>query len=149
MCPGVQELYYLAPYKNSKVFDRYIEGFIKAGLKVKGDPLDYYKVHKEYKMTGQEIKELLFGKTMTGITWGYPWSIKIDRNGESESTNVFGVHKGKIWIEGDALCGRSETRFDGLKSCSDIYKNPEGNKKTLSEYLLLADYGLNPFSLEE
>lgn len=146
---GVQDLYYLAPYKNSEVFDRWIEGLIKAGLKVKGDPSDYYKVHQENKMTGKEIRELIFGKTMSGKVYGYPWSVKINKNGECDTTSFLGVYKGKAWISGDALCSQYETRFDGLKSCSDIYKNPEGDKKTLSEYLSLTDYGLLPFSIEE
>ena len=149
MCPGVQELYYLAPYKNSKIFDRYIRGLIKAGLKVKGDRLDYYKVHKENKMTEQEIQELLLGKTMTGISWGFTWSIKIYTNGECETTIFSNVYKGKTWIENDELCRQSETLFYGLKDCADIYKNPEGNKNTLSEYLLLSDYWLSPFSIKE
>ena len=147
MCPGVQGLYYLAPYKNSEVFDRWIEGLIKAGLK--GDPSDYYKVHKENKMTGQEIQELVIGKTMTGYVFGFPWSRKIYKNGESETTIFSVVHKGKTWIEGDVLCGQYETLYDGFKGCSDIYKNPEGDKKTLSEYLLLSDYGLFQFSIEK
>jgi hypothetical protein len=120
---------------------------IKAGLK--GDPTDYYKIRKENKMTGKEIRELIFGKTMSGKVFGYPWSVKIYKNGESDTTSLFGVHKGKAWIEGDALCTQYETRFEGLKSCADIYKNPEGYKKTLSEYLILTDYGLLPFSIEE
>lgn len=120
---------------------------MKAGLK--GNPSGYYKVHKENKMTGQEIQELIVGKTITGYAFGFPWSTKINKSGECETTDFFGVHKGKIWIDGDALCTQYETLYDGLKGCSDIYKNPEGDKKTFSEYLLLADYWLFPFSIEE
>jgi len=135
------------PYKNSEVFNRFIEGFIKAGFKE--DPSDYCKVHKENKMTGQEIRELIVGKTITGYRFGFPWSRKTNKNGEFEHTDYSGVHKGKIWIEGDAVCRQYETRFDGLKGCEDIYKNPEGDKKTLSEYLLLTDFFLYPFSVKE
>ena len=147
MCPGVQGLYYLTPFKNSEVFDRYIEGLIKAGLKE--DPSDYYKVHKENKMTGQEIRELIVGKTITGYFFAGSWSEKINKNGESEHTDFSGVHKAKIWIEGDAVCQQYETHLDGLKGCADIYKNPEGDKKTLSEYLLLTDFWIFPFSIKE
>ena len=100
-------------------------------------------------MTGQEIRELIVGKTITGYRFGFPWSIKINKNGEFEHTDYSGVHKGKIWIEGYAVCRQWVTRFDGLKGCADIYKNPEGDKKTLSEYLRLTDYWIYPFSIAE
>lgn len=100
-------------------------------------------------MRGQEIQELVIGKTISGTFWGFQWSIRIYENGESERSDFFGVHKGKTWIEGDALCAQYETAYDGLEICSDMYKNPEGDKNTLSEYLSLTDYGLFPFSIEE
>jgi len=128
-------------------YNRYIEGLIKKGYK--GNPLDYYKLHKENKMTGQEIQELIVGKSMTGYSFGKQWSRAIDKNGEFEYTDFKVVHKGKIWIEGDAICRQYETLFDGLKGCEDIYKNPEGDKKTLSEYLSLTDFWIFPFSIKE
>lgn len=147
MCPGVQDLYYFIPRKNPEVFDRYIQGLIKAGFK--GDPSGYYKLHKENKMTGQEIRDSMLGKTTTGQCYGYQWSIKESKSGECELVDFFGAHKGKTWIEGDAVCRQYERLYDGLKDCADIYKNPEGDKKTLSEYLSLTDYGLFPFSIKE
>ena len=101
-------------------------------------------------MTGQEIRQLIVGKTITGFDFGMQWSTRISKSGEWELTDFSGVHKGKkIWIEGDALCVQYETFLDGLKGCSDIYKNPEGDKKTLSEYLMLTDFWLLPFSIEK
>lgn len=140
-------MYYLFPHKNSEVFDRWIEGLIKAGYK--GNPSNYNKIIQENKMTGQEIRELIVGKTITGYRFGKPWTTKINKSGEFEHTFLSSVHKGKIWIEGDAACRQYETHLDGLKGCEDIYKNPEGDKKTLSEYLLLTDYLILPFSIKE
>jgi len=131
------------------VFDRYIEGLIKAGLK--GNPSDYYKVDANNKLNGQEIKELMLGKTQSGYWYGNQWSMNRNKNGDVEITDVFGIviDKGKTWIEGDAICNKFETRYDGMKYCSDIYKNPEGDDIGLSEYLALTDFFIMPFSIEE
>jgi hypothetical protein len=101
-------------------------------------------------MTGREIHELLFGKTMAGYFMGFRWSVNTEKNGEIEAVSFDGkVYKGKSWIEGDAICRQYETRYDGFKDCADIYRNPEGDERRLSEYLLLTDYFIFPFSVEE
>jgi hypothetical protein len=123
-----------------------MEGFVKAGFKK--DPSNYYKVPKENKMTGQEIQELIFGKTMEGIKYDMPWSLITNKNGVSEYTLFFNFYKGKSWVEGDTLCRQFPLLYDGLKYCSEIYKNPEGDSATYSEYLLLTDFWLLPFSVK-
>jgi hypothetical protein len=120
---------------------------IKKGYK--GNPSDYFKIHKENKMTGQEIQELIVGKTMAGFAIGTQWSKKITKSGESETTDFQGNYKGKIWIEGDAVYEQFETRYKGLRDCCEIYKNPEGNKTSLSEYIFLTDWWIFPFSIIE
>ena len=142
-------MYYLSPYKNSELFDRAIEGLIKAGYK--GNSSDYYKIIKENKLNGQEIKELMLGKTQSGYFFGNPWSMNRNNNGDVEITDIFGgvIDKGKTWIEGDAICNKFEKRYDGIKDCSDIYKNPEGDDIGLSEYISLTDYWMLPFSIIE
>lgn len=126
-------------------YSLYLEGLIKKGYK--GNPSGYYKIHKENKMTGQETQNLIFGKTMAGFAFGTPWAKKINISGESETTDFQGNHKGKIWIEGDEVYEQYETRYKGLIDCCEIYKNPEGDKKSLSEYLLLTDWWILPFSI--
>lgn len=122
-------VYHLAPYKNSEVFDRYIEGLIKAGFK--GKPSDYHKVKRENKMIGQEIRELIFGKTMEGTYFTIAWSIAINKDRGTEYSNpILGNHKGKSWIEGDAVCSQCEYLYDGLAYCSEVYKIPEEDKST-------------------
>lgn len=147
MCPGVQGCYYLFPFKSSKVFDRLIEGFIKAGFKT--DSTNYYKLHKDNKMTGLEIRQLVFGKKMVIFSHGKKFPVKINKDGESEIKYFSTVFKGKYWIEGDLLCSRYKKLYSGLKNCANIFRNPQGDKKTFSEYLLLSNYWLNMFSVEE
>ena len=141
-------MYYLIPFKNSEVFDRIIEGLIKAGYK--GNPSNYYKLKKENKLTGQEIQELIFGKKIEGTYFNVPWSLTMNKDAESEyAIKYYGNHKGKSWIEGDTVCNQYESLFDGLKYCSDVYKTSEGDNMKSGKHLLLTDFMLSPFSIEE
>ena len=141
-------MYYLSPYKNSEVFDRTIEGLIKAGYK--GNPSDYYEIIEENKLTGNEIKELILNKKVSGKALGFKYSSSRSDEGEFEYTHFSGkTHKGKSWVDGDTLCYQFESLWDGIKYCAEIYKNPEGNKDELSEYLFLTDFYIYPFSIAE
>ena len=141
-------MYYLTPFKNSEDFDRTIEGLIKAGYE--GNPTNYYKLKKENKLTGQEISNLIFGKKIEGTYFTIPWSIDINKGGETEYYNAYyGSHKGKSWIEGDTVCNQYESLFDGLKHCSEIYEISEGDNITSGKHLILYDFMLAPFSIKE
>jgi hypothetical protein len=141
-------MYYLIPLKNSEVFDRAIEGLIKAGYK--GNPSNYYKLKKENKLTAQEIRGLIFGKKIGGTYYYIPWSVTTNKSGETEYANkYYGNHQGESWIEGDTVCNQYESLFDGLKHCSEIYKTSEGDNMTSSKYLLLNDFMLSVFSIKE
>jgi len=153
-------MYYLAPYKNSEVFDRWIEGLIKSGYK--GNPSNYYKIIEENRLSGNEIKELILNKRVSGKVsvilkkkgsskvFGLGWSHSISDEGEFVYHHPFGkTHKGKSWVDGDTLCYQFESLYDGIKYCAEIYKNPEGTKDKLSEYLSLADFNIRSFSIAE
>ena len=152
-------MYYLIYWKNSEIFDRYIEGLKKAGYEsyleklvkrgCKGDPFVYYRLNKENRMTGQEIRELLFGKTMRGFYFCTEWSSKINKSGEFVLMIFVVFIKEKYGLKIINYANSMKHYLDGLKFCGEIYKNPEGNKKTLSEYFMLTDFFLFPFSIEE
>lgn len=146
--PTTNFLYWQFPFKDHKIFDRYIEGLKRAGFKDKTS--GYPIVNEKNKLNGQEIKELIFGKVISGYNMNYKWSLRTSREGELEFPNLLGgIDKGKSWIEGDVICFRYETLYDGLKFCSDFYMNTEGDEKSKSEYLLINDFGLFPFSVEK
>jgi TolB-like protein/class 3 adenylate cyclase/Flp pilus assembly protein TadD len=65
----LREVMYFYPFKDPEVVDRFAEGLLKAGLP--GQPSGYYKISEEKKLTGEEIRELVFGKETTGIN---PWT---------------------------------------------------------------------------
>lgn len=125
-----------------------MEGLIKAGYKE--NPSDYYRVIDENKLTGQEIEELIFGKTIEGTYFKIEWSVFRSKDGKTESSNSFHIHhKGKSWIEGDTVCNQYESRFDGLKYCSEVYKVSEGKNMMFNKYISLNDFMIAPFSIKK
>jgi TolB-like protein len=148
--PRVQMLYYLYACKNVSVFDSLIKGLIKAGYRA--DALDYYTVDKDQKLSGQEIRKLLLGKTQVG-TFLYDtsrtWSIYRSEGGEIESSKYYGgTDKGKSWIKDNEICDQYEFRYSAIKYCGDIYRNKKGDEKTISEYLFVTDFGIIPFTVK-
>jgi TolB-like protein len=148
--PDVQSLYYNYSIKNPDVFNRFVEGLVKAGYKK--DPKGYYEVDEANKLNGQEIKELFLGNTATFNYMGVEWYKHYSEEGAIEySIPKFGISKkGKCWIEEDTYCNQFEENWHGgVKYCIDIYYNPKGNAIEKSQYLALSDAGLVPFSIKE
>jgi TolB-like protein/class 3 adenylate cyclase len=170
----LREVMYFYPFKDVEVADRFADGLLKAGLP--GKPSGYYKLYEENKLTGEEIKELVFGRTTTGIT---PWARQswwIERTNDGKATHqqvpfhqadrekgdspstlwreglrtlVTRFESGKSWIEGDLLCSQWETVHEGLKYCGycgTVFRNPEGTPEMKDEYLKINDFGIIPFS---
>jgi hypothetical protein len=148
--PTIQYLYQSWPFKDSKVFDRLAQGLVKAGLP--GDPANYYKLNSKNKLNGKEIKKLLFGKTSTGYAWGIKalvWILHISDDGQVEYRSRGKTYTGKAWIEEENICLLREQYLGGLKSCDEIYRNPEGDNISKTAYFRVTDYGLYLFSVEK
>ena len=146
----IRLLYYAWPFMDSKVFGRLAHGLVEAGLP--GDPTNYYKLSEENKLNSQEIKKLLIGKTSTGYVWGVKtlkWVLHISDVGEVEYSYKGKTYTGKAWIEDENICLLREQYYGGLKSCEEIYHNPEGDEVTKTEYFRVTDYGLFLFSVEK
>jgi hypothetical protein len=129
------------------VFDRYIEGLIKAGLEA--DPSDYSKFNGGKKLTGQEIMKLVNGKVISGYVYGDQWLTEFSKDDEITYYWSMFEYKGEKWIENESICTRYERRFDGIKDCGEIFYNPQGNNQDKNEYFLVVDYGIFPFSVDD
>jgi hypothetical protein len=55
------------PFRDRAVADRYAEGLLKAGVPPGSMSGGYLPAFKGNQLTGQEIRTLLFGSTITGI----------------------------------------------------------------------------------
>ena len=142
----------LDPTKDRAMVDLWAEGFRKGGIPVRaffgGDHLPAFG---ENRLTGEEIKTLLFDSRITGIDpiSGYQWWLDRTKNGKFtwRGTGPIASDTGNSWNEGDAICARYEKRFGGLEVCATVFRNPAGTYGKKDEYFYCSDLGFSPFSL--
>ena len=131
---------YQNPFMDKKITERFADGMIKAGHP---EPHRYYEANKKNKLTGDEIQELVFGRTETGLLSGVAWTIKFGKDGNAEWDGYGYKDKGKWWVEGDQLCQKWKTFFGkGLTYYSDIYHNPEGTLEEKNQYIRITDFNM-------
>ena len=44
------------------------------------------------------------------------------------------------------VCDQWQKRFQDLKHCMTVFRNPEGTPEMQNEYLAISDFGIHPFS---
>jgi len=150
---GTYNLRYImnsAPYKDRAVAERLVEGLLKAGLPPAPIRGGYFPAFEENRLTGEEIKSLLFGSTITGyifypqqywmnfkkggeITWRGPGSIPSDT--------------GKWRIEGDTMCRQFEKKWWGAEYCGTVFRYPGGTYGGKDEFFFCTDLGFSTFSV--
>jgi len=135
-------------FNDPEVAGRLANGLLMAGLP--GEPSKYYKISNEHQLTGEEIKNLLLGRTESGFD---PWTEKrclIDWPNEEKITmrGAYGYDSGRSWIEGDMVCRRWQQDM-GMKFCGTVFRNPEGTHQELDEYIMVYDQGIWVFSVTE
>lgn len=137
------------PFKDLQVAERFAEGYVKAGLP--GEPSGFYKISKENRLTGEEIRELFFGRKVTGFTLasGKQWWVERSKDGKATLRDGDNADTGKSWIEENMLCDQWDNLYEGLKDCWVVYRNPEGTPEKNDEYLGAPGYGIYPFSQVE
>ncbi len=154
--PSVREVMYFWPFKDPVVAKRFAEGLVKAGLSP--PPSGYYVLSDKERLTGNEIRALVFGRTVTGFD---PWSAEqwwIERDKEGQFTWRGTAEKswsgprveadsGTSSIEADLLCERWDVQ--DFQLCLPVFRNPEGTKEDKNEYLAIYDTGIYPWSTME
>ena len=154
--PGTYNLRYFmnsAPYKDKAVAERLAEGLRKAGIPPANIPGGYFPAFKENQLTGEKIKNLLFGTKISGYVF-YPqqfW-VKFNENGEMtwNGLSIGGgptIESGKSRIEGDTICWQYEKRFGGVEYCATIFRYPGGSYEGKDEYFWCTDFGFGTFSV--
>jgi TolB-like protein/class 3 adenylate cyclase len=149
--PTVAETMYMFPLKDRTVADGFVQGLIKAGHppgKIAGG---YFPAFKENQLTGEEIKRVNFGRTITGIDPnGQQWWLDKKKNGEL-TLRVPGApissDTGKTQIEGDLECIQFQKTFWGLEYCLTVFRNPRGTYEGKDEYFSCSDFGFTPWSV--
>jgi TolB-like protein len=135
------------PFADAKKLDRIAEALIKAGAP--GNPTDYYRILKENRIKGQEIKSLLFGRKITGTAMStgkqlwWEWS----KNGEFQLDLGSFQDNGKSWVDGDVFFIKFKKLFGGLPYGTIIYRNPDGSGESNNQYYMVSDIGsITPFA---
>jgi len=145
--PTLSEIMFPFPFKDRAVVDRFAEGMVKAGMT--GPPAGYFPVYKENQLTGEEIKKLLFGSTITGFGGdSQQWWIERKKDGETAMRRPGPISSdaGRSRIEGDLLCTQFQKRAWGLEYCFTVFRNPRGTYEGKDEYLNVNDWGFAPWS---
>jgi adenylate cyclase len=140
---------HFAPFKDRVLADRYAEGLLKAGMS--GQPSGYFPAFRENQLTGGEIKTLLFGSTITGMTilginWRFQYSIEFKKNGEFNWRGANSSDSGKSRIEGDMICTQYQKNWWGLEDCATVFRNPSGTPENKDQYFFASDSIFRAFS---
>ena len=135
------------PQKDIQVTEHFAEGYIKAGYQ--GEPSGFYKITAENRLTGEDIRELFFGRKVSGsnMVTGQLWWIERGEDGKATLRDGDKSDTGKSRIEEDMLCDQWDNLYESLKDCWVIYRNPEGTPEKNDEYLGAPGYGIYPFSV--
>jgi tetratricopeptide (TPR) repeat protein len=143
---NLKPVMYFLPFKDLEVSERFAEGLLKAGLP--GQPSGYPKVVTENRLTGEEIRDLSLGRTVSGFSPWYGGQVwyKSTKEGELAYRGHVGItSSGRTWVEGDMICFQHEA-FGGCPYCGPVFRNPERTPEMLDEYLIVFDYVIYPVS---
>jgi len=135
------------PFQRMETIERLADSFIKAGMRL--PQRRYYLATRQNRLTTEQIRSLLSGKTMIGTNRGY-FGI-VDRSFAGITENAFAVTRdqnaqivrqadlnyfrtaGKTQVKDDLLCDHWSD-FLG-EYCVAIYRNPLGSADAKDEYL--------------
>lgn len=142
------------PFQDREILENLADGFEAAGG-VERPPSRYLKLDRETRLSGDEIKALLFGHTIKGKDYwlGDPWSQQRTIDGKvrlteittfSSGTELDGEVMGESWIEDDRLCDRWPEADGDLTICVTIFRDLDSGE---NNYYMVADTGPHPFSV--
>jgi len=139
------DLMYLRFYfKDQEVAERFAQGLLKVGIwKEPG----FYKLFEENRVTAEEIKEVMFGRTRSGFLT-YPLEVDVTKDGKSTIRSGSPPDVGRIWIDGDMFCFQWNLFYDGKTCCCTVFRNPDGTPEKKNEFLDVCDagIGIHPWS---
>jgi adenylate cyclase len=139
------------PFKDLKTSDDFAAGLIKAGLP--GQASDYYRITRENRLTGQEIKDLTFGRRMLTVDPGTGSKVEISIAQDGKATlavEPIGVmDQGTANIEDGMTCIQWNTYNAGLKYCGPCFRNPAGTFENRDQYLSILDIGIMAWSAKD
>jgi TolB-like protein len=142
------------PFQDREKLKNLADGFEAAGG-VERPPSRYLKLDRETRLSGEEIKALLFGHTIKGRDYwlGDPFSQQRTIGGKVTHSGVISFHSaielegeevGESWIEDDRLCDRWPEADGDLTFCALIFRDSDSGQ---NNYYMVTDTGPHPFSV--
>jgi adenylate cyclase len=142
------------PFQDREILKHLADGFEAAGG-VERPPSRYLKLDRQTRLSGDEIKTLLFGHSIKGTDYwlGEAWRQQRSIDGKVKSieagttrtaTESEGELMGESWIDGDRLCDRWPEADGDLTICVMIFRDSDSGQ---NNYYMVTDTGPHPFSV--
>lgn len=135
------------PFKDKKIAQNFAYRLYSVG--VPGELSGYNKIYDEYRMSENELKNLLTNKKIEVFVGGAAWSLEFADNNVCIYSGVQPTHKGRYWFEKDSIWLDMPQLFWGEKCQANVYENPDGSFEVGNLYLFVSSFGIFPFSHEE
>ncbi|CAB1078516.1 Adenylate cyclase (EC [Olavius algarvensis Delta 1 endosymbiont] len=131
------------PFKNPTISDHLAEGFVKSELSPSASS-EYYTLLEENRLTGKQIRALVFGRKIVGLEG---WFERSEDGQASYRGFITGADTGQSWVEKDLLCDQWQERYGGHKICYPIFRNQGGTPENKDEFLYITDFRIFQFSV--
>ena len=106
-----------------------------------------YKRSEENRLSGEEIRNLFIGRTITGFdpASGNQWWLNHGKDNKWKLSGHWEMN-GTYRIDGDQICRKDKLR-PGAVTCISFYRNPDGSPEEKTEYDFVSG-NIYPFSIE-
>ncbi|MCP5080689.1 MAG: hypothetical protein GY948_03220 [Alphaproteobacteria bacterium] len=156
----LEELVALYPFTDAAVMERFARGLLVTGLRNSSGA--YLPLNRDTRLSGKEIKTLLFGKRIEGkgFARGFFGSTnrtwqqvrlpngKVQHFGASIQPGVYRKNTGSGRIDGDSLCEIWPDLTSEFELCTPVFRMPPHiDRVRWGDYVLLTDSGPYPFSV--
>ena len=142
------------PFQDLEILKHLADGFEAAGG-VERPPSRFLKLDRENRLSGEEIKALVFGHRIRGRDywqdddWAQQRSLegKVSNFGVSAYTGfleLVGEEVGESWVEDNRLCDRWSLVGGDITKCVLIFRDPDSGP---NNYYMVTDTGPHPFSV--
>jgi len=142
------------PFQDREILKHLADGFEAAGG-VERPPSRFIKLDAQTRLSGEEIRVLLFGHTIKGRDYWVSDSYRQQRtmdgkvtfsgvNSPVEAVEFDGELSGESWIEDNRLCDRWIDAEGDLTLCVLIFRDPDSGP---NHFYMVTDTGPHPFQV--
>lgn len=136
---------YFLNFRDRQSMAKFAAALVQAGLKDTG----YLDTSDANRLAGRQLEDLISREALVGFNRGRPWQILARPDGTATWTGYDPAQDaGRVWVEEDLLCEQWSTRWEGLKHCRTVFRNPKGSAEARNEFVSFTPVFYYPFSIE-